>query len=57
MNSRTVKDKLAALFLRQFAVQLNESDTNRRHFSSKLKVRQPLELEILNMWIRISSLR
>jgi len=57
MNSRTVKDKLAGLPLRQFVVKLNESDTNRRHFTSKLKFRQPLELEILNIWIRICSLR
>ena len=56
MSSRTVKDKLAALHLRQFAVQLNESDTNRRQFTSKLKFRQFLELETLKIWIRISSL-
>jgi len=42
MNSRTVKDKLAGLRLRQFVVQLNESDTNRRHFTSKLKFWLPL---------------
>jgi len=42
--------------LKIIAVERNESDTKRRHFTANLKDREPLELKILDDWIRISPL-